>query len=123
MLFLIAITRDLRKVIHLKGGLLFSFFCLLQMGIRYATQSYRRWITLAIISFSGGVSFDWLIYVIFIKFPWRNLWDSANRDRFNNEYLWYCGYYSLCPSGVIADKFSHRKMITSAMIIPDYWVC
>ena len=38
MLFLIAITRDLRKVIHLKGRLTFLFFCLLQMGIRYATQ-------------------------------------------------------------------------------------
>lgn len=81
-------------------------------------NSYRRWITLAIVVLAAALVSTWLIYVIFIKFPWRNLWDSAIPDRFNNEYLWYCGYYSLCtPSGVIADKFSHRKMITSAMII------
>lgn len=77
MLFLIAITRDLRKVIHLKGRLTFLFFVYYKWEYDMQHNSYRRWITLAIISFSGGVSFDWLIYVIFIKFPWRNLWDSA----------------------------------------------
>lgn len=80
-------------------------------------NSYRRWITLAIISFSGGVSFDRL-FTLYLSNSHGEIYGIQQyRDRFNNEYLWYCSYYSLCPSGVIADKFSHRKMITSAMII------
>ncbi len=81
------------------------------MGNDMQHNSYRRWITLAIISFSAALVSTWLIYVIFIKFPWRNYGIQQYRDRFNNEYLWYCGFILYAPSGVIADKFSHRKMI------------
>lgn len=76
MLFLIAITRDLKSNPPERAAY-FSLFVYYKWEYDMQHNSYRRWITLAIISFSGGVSFDWLIYVIFIKFPWRNLWDSA----------------------------------------------
>ncbi|STM07821.1 Inner membrane protein yqcE [Escherichia coli] len=80
MLFIISITRDLRKVIHLKGRLTFLFFCLLQMGIRYATQLISRWITLAIISFSGGVSFD-LAYLRYIyQIPMAKFMGFSNTE-------------------------------------------
>lgn len=80
--------------------------------------SYRRWITLAIISFSGGVSFD-LAYLRYIyQIP------MAKFMGFNNTEIGLImstfGISAIvlyAPSGVIADKFSHRKMITSAMII------
>ena len=61
-------------------------------------NSYRRWITLAIISFSGGVSFD-LAYLRYIyQIPMAKFMGFSNTEiGFNNEYLWYCCYYSLCP--------------------------
>jgi hypothetical protein len=40
-------------------------------------NSYRRWITLAIISFSGGVSFDLAYLRYIIKSQWQNSWDLA----------------------------------------------
>ncbi len=72
-------------------------------------NSYRRWITLAIISFSGGVSFD-LAYLRYIyQIPMAKFMGFSNTEIglimstfgiaaiINNEYLWYCGHYSLCP--------------------------
>ncbi|HGY7893339.1 TPA: MFS transporter, partial [Escherichia coli] len=56
MLFIISITRDLRKVIHLKGAYFSLFFVYYKWEYDMQHNSYRRWITLAIISFSGGVS-------------------------------------------------------------------
>jgi hypothetical protein len=60
--------------------LLFSFFCLYEWDIDMQQNSYRRWITLAIISFSGGVSFD-----LAMVLPWRGaravasqIWNSIS---------------------------------------------
>lgn len=81
-------------------------------------SSYRRWITLAIISFSGGVSFD-LAYLRYIyQIPMAKFMGFSN-----TEIGLIMSTYGItaiilyAPSGIIADKFSHRKMITSAMIL------
>lgn len=81
-------------------------------------SSYRRWITLAIISISGGVSFD-LAYLRYIyQIPMAKFMGFTN-----TEIGLIMSTYGItaiilyAPSGIIADKFSHRKMITSAMIL------
>lgn len=80
MLFLIAITRDLRKVIHLKGRLTFLFFVYYKWEYDMQHNSYRRWITLAIISFSGGVSFD-LAYLRYIyQIPMAKFMGFSNTE-------------------------------------------
>lgn len=57
--------------------------------------SYRRWITLAIISFSGGVGFD-LAYLRYIyQIPMAKFMGFSNTDRLNNEHIRYCRHYSL----------------------------
>jgi len=79
---------------------------------------WRRWTTLAIISFSGGVSFD-LAYLRYIyQIPMAKFMGFSNTEI--GLIMSTFGITSIilyAPSGVIADKFSHRKMITSAMII------
>lgn len=80
--------------------------------------SYRRWITLAIISFSGGVSFD-LAYLRYIyQIPMTKFMGFSNTEiGLIMSTFGITAIILYAPSGVIADKFSHRKMITSAMII------
>lgn len=79
---------------------------------------YRRWITLAIISFSGGVSFD-LAYLRYIyQIPMAKFMGFSNTEiGLIMSTFGIAAIVLYAPSGVIADKFSHRKMITSAMII------
>ncbi|KKC61902.1 membrane protein [Citrobacter amalonaticus] len=81
-------------------------------------SSYRRWITLAIISFSGGVSFD-LAYLRYIyQIPMAKFMGFSNTEiGLIMSTFGVAAIILYAPSGVIADKFSHRKMITSAMII------
>ena len=81
-------------------------------------NSYRRWITLAIISFSGGVSFD-LAYLRYIyQIPMAKFMGFSNTEiGLIMSTFGIAAIILYAPSGVIADKFSHRKMITSAMII------
>lgn len=81
-------------------------------------NSYRRWITLAIISFSGGVSFD-LAYLRYIyQIPMAKFMGFSNTEiGLIMSTFGIAAIIFYAPSGVIADKFSHRKMITSAMII------
>ncbi|WP_058913510.1 MFS transporter [Entomohabitans teleogrylli] len=81
-------------------------------------SSYRRWITLAIISFSGGVSFD-LAYLRYIyQIPMAKFMGFSNTEiGLIMSTFGITAIILYAPSGVIADKFSHRKMITSAMII------
>ncbi|OKV52991.1 MFS transporter [Escherichia coli] len=81
-------------------------------------NSYRRWITLAIISFSGGVSFD-LAYLRYIyQIPMAKFMGFSNTEIcLIMSTFGIAAIILYAPSGVIADKFSHRKMITSAMII------
>ncbi|WP_324722885.1 MFS transporter [Lelliottia sp. JS-SCA-14] len=79
---------------------------------------WRRWITLAIISFSGGVSFD-LAYLRYIyQIPMAKFMGFSNTEiGLIMSTFGITAIILYAPSGVIADKFSHRKMITSAMII------
>ncbi|MBJ8381792.1 MFS transporter [Citrobacter sedlakii] len=81
-------------------------------------NSYRRWITLAIISFSGGVSFD-LAYLRYIyQIPMAKFMGFSNTEiGLIMSTFGVAAIILYAPSGVIADKFSHRKMITSAMIL------
>ncbi|MDR3103575.1 MAG: MFS transporter [Yokenella regensburgei] len=81
-------------------------------------SSYRRWITLAIISFSGGVSFD-LAYLRYIyQIPMAKFMGFSNTEiGLIMSTFGITAIIFYAPSGVIADKFSHRKMITAAMII------
>lgn len=81
-------------------------------------NSYRRWITLAIISFSGGVSFDlaYLRYIYQISMA-KFMGFSNTEIGLIMSTFGIAAIILYAPSGVIADKFSHRKMITSAMII------
>ena len=81
-------------------------------------NSYRRWITLAIISISGGVSFD-LAYLRYIyQIPMAKFMGFSNTEiGLIMSTFGIAAIILYAPSGVIADKFSHRKMITSAMII------
>lgn len=81
-------------------------------------SSYRRWITLAIISISGGVSFD-LAYLRYIyQIPMAKFMGFSNTEiGLIMSTFGITAILLYAPSGVIADKFSHRKMITSAMLI------
>ncbi|MBV7404196.1 nitrate/nitrite transporter [Enterobacter sp. ENT03] len=80
--------------------------------------SYRRWITLAIISFSGGVSFD-LAYLRYIyQIPMAKFMGFTNTEiGLIMSTFGITAIILYAPSGIIADKFSHRKMITFAMIL------
>jgi len=81
-------------------------------------SSYRRWITLAIISFSGGVSFD-LAYLRYIyQIPMAKFMGFSNTEiGLIMSTFGITAIILYAPSGIIADKFSHRKMITAAMVI------
>ncbi|MCS2156488.1 MFS transporter [Scandinavium sp. H11S7] len=81
-------------------------------------SSWRRWITLTIISFSGGVSFD-LAYLRYIyQIPMAKFMGFSNTEiGLIMSTFGITAIILYAPSGIIADKFSHRKMITSAMII------
>ena len=60
-------------------------------------NSYRRWITLAIISFSGGVSFD-LAYLRYIyQIPMAKFMGFSNTEIGLIMSTFGSGYYSLCP--------------------------
>lgn len=97
-------------------------------------SNFHRWLTLAIISISGGVSFD-LAYLRYIyQIP------MAKFMGFNNTEIGLImstfGITAIilyAPSGIIADKFSHKKMMTFSMIAtgllgllmavyPPFWV-
>lgn len=81
-------------------------------------SSFRRWITLAIISISGGVSFD-LAYLRYIyQIPMAKFMGFSNTEiGLIMSTFGITAIILYAPSGIIADKFSHRKMITSAMVI------
>ncbi|KHT63366.1 membrane protein [Photobacterium gaetbulicola] len=77
----------------------------------------RRWIVLLIISVSGGVSFD-LAYLRFVyQIPmvehmgFTNMQVGLIMSTFGmSAILFYA------PSGIIADKFSHKYMMTGSML-------
>ena len=70
-------------------------------------NSYRRWITLAIISFSGGVSFD-LAYLRYIyQIPMAKFMGFSNTEiGLIMSTFGIAAIILYAPSGVIADKFS-----------------
>ncbi len=80
-------------------------------------SNYRRWLTLLIISFSGGVSFD-LAYLRYIyQIPMAKFMGFTNTEiGLIMSTFGITAIILYAPSGIIADKFSHRKMMTSAMI-------
>lgn len=81
------------------------------------TSNLRRWLTLAIISISGGVSFD-LAYLRYIyQIPMARFMGFTNTEiGLIMSTFGITAIMLYAPSGIIADKFSHRKMMTSAMI-------
>lgn len=80
-------------------------------------SNFRRWVTLAIISISGGVSFD-LAYLRYIyQIPMAKFMGFSNVEiGLIMSTFGITAIILYAPSGIIADKFSHRKMMTSAMI-------
>ncbi|MFZ4833188.1 MFS transporter [Rouxiella sp. Mn2063] len=77
----------------------------------------HRWLTLAIISISGGVSFD-LAYLRYIyQIPMAKFMGFSNTEiGLIMSTFGITAIILYAPSGIIADKFSHRKMMTFAMI-------
>lgn len=97
-------------------------------------DNFRRWLTLAIISISGGVSFD-LAYLRYIyQIPMAKFMGFSNTEiGLIMSTFGITAIVLYAPSGVIADKYSHRKMMTFAMIAtgllgllmavyPPFWV-
>ncbi|PKH20884.1 MFS transporter [Enterobacterales bacterium CwR94] len=78
----------------------------------------RRWLTLAVISISGGISFD-LAYLRYIyQIPMAKFMGFSNTEI--GVIMSTFGITAIvlyAPSGLIADRFSHRKMMTSAMLL------
>ncbi|VEB95610.1 Inner membrane protein yqcE [Cedecea lapagei] len=80
-------------------------------------SNFRRWLTLAIISISGGVSFD-LAYLRYIyQIPMAKFMGFSNIEiGLIMSTFGITAIILYAPSGIIADKFSHRIMMTLAMI-------
>lgn len=80
-------------------------------------SNFRRWLTLAIISISGGVSFD-LAYLRYIyQIPMAKFMGFSNTEiGLIMSTFGITAIILYAPSGIIADKFSHRVMMTLAMI-------
>lgn len=87
-------------------------------------SNFRRWVTLAIISISGGVSFD-LAYLRYIyQIPMAKFMGFTNVEiGLIMSTFGITAIILYAPSGIIADKFSHRKMMTSAMIATGLLGC
>lgn len=98
------------------------------------SSNFRRWLTLAIISISGGVSFD-LAYLRYIyQIPMAKFMGFSNTEiGLIMSTFGITAIILYAPSGIIADKFSHKKMMSFAMIItgllgllmavyPPFWV-
>ncbi|MCS3422140.1 sugar phosphate permease [Rahnella sp. BIGb0603] len=97
-------------------------------------SNFRRWLTLAIISISGGVSFD-LAYLRYIyQIPMAKFMGFSNTEiGLIMSTFGITAIILYAPSGIIADKFSHKKMMSFAMIVtgllgllmavyPPFWV-
>lgn len=80
-------------------------------------SSVRRWLTLAIISISGGISFD-LAYLRYIyQIPMAKFMGFSNTEiGLIMSTFGIAAIILYAPSGIVADKFSHRKMMTFAML-------
>nr|WP_158783179.1 MFS transporter [Pantoea sp. BAV 3049] len=79
--------------------------------------SVRSWLTLAVISISGGISFD-LAYLRYIyQIPMAKFMGFSNTEiGLIMSTFGIAAIILYAPSGIVADKFSHRKMMTVAMI-------
>lgn len=80
-------------------------------------SNFRRWMTLAIISISGGVSFD-LAYLRYIyQIPMAKFMGFSNTEiGLIMSTFGITAIILYAPSGIIADKFSHKKMMSFAML-------
>ncbi|QKJ88365.1 MFS transporter [Paramixta manurensis] len=80
-------------------------------------KPWHRWITLAVISISGGISFD-LAYLRYIyQIPMAKFMGFSNTEiGLIMSTFGIAAIVLYAPSGIIADKFSHRKTMTFAMI-------
>ena len=127
-----------RKVAFGQGlGVSFSLFFCCENNIRtntVETKGLRRWLILALISFSGGVSFD-LAYLRYIyQIPMVEFMGFTNTEvGLIMSSFGIAAIALYAPSGLIADKFSHKWMITLSMIAtgllgllmatyPPFWV-
>jgi len=80
-------------------------------------SNFRRWLALITISISGGVSFD-LAYLRYIyQIPMAKFMGFSNTEiGLIMSTFGIAAIILYAPSGIIADKFSHRKMMTFSMI-------
>ncbi len=81
------------------------------------TKNSIRWLTLAVISISGGISFD-LAYLRYIyQIPMAKFMGFSNTEI--GVIMSTFGITAIllyAPGGLISDKFSHRKVMSGAMI-------
>lgn len=80
-------------------------------------KNTTRWLTLAVISISGGISFD-LAYLRYIyQIPMAKFMGFSNTEI--GVIMSTFGITAIllyAPGGIISDKFSHRKVMSGAMI-------
>ncbi len=82
------------------------------------TNNITRWITLAVISISGGISFD-LAYLRYIyQIPMAKFMGFTNTEiGLIMSTFGITAILLYAPGGIISDKFSHRKVMSGAMIV------
>lgn len=81
------------------------------------TNNSVRWLTLAVISISGGISFD-LAYLRYIyQIPMAKFMGFSNTEiGIIMSTFGITAILLYAPGGIISDKFSHRKVMSGAMI-------
>ncbi|WP_343551449.1 MFS transporter [Pantoea sp.] len=81
------------------------------------TNNITRWLTLAVISISGGISFD-LAYLRYIyQIPMAKFMGFTNTEiGLIMSTFGITAILLYAPGGIISDKFSHRKVMSGAMI-------
>lgn len=81
------------------------------------TKNSIRWLTLAVISISGGISFD-LAYLRYIyQIPMAKFMGFSNTEiGIIMSTFGITAILLYAPGGLISDKFSHRKVMSGAMI-------
>ncbi|HEY3424871.1 MAG TPA: MFS transporter, partial [Negativicutes bacterium] len=99
------------------------------------SNRFNRWITLAVLGFSGGIAYQ-LPYL-------RYTYHDAMLASFGFDNTQLGGLVSIfglvavflyAPGGMLADRFSHRKLITTSIVLsglvgfvfatyPPFWLC
>ncbi|MBC2173676.1 MFS transporter [Listeria booriae] len=95
---------------------------------------FSRWFIIAIIGMTGGMSFELPYLKYNYQVPMESLMGlSATQVGFIMSVYGTAAMILYAPSGIIADKFSHKKLITFSMLVtgglafvmalyPPYWM-